>query len=215
MSVIRRAEPASSTSLATRDARAAPRPAARRPRARGSSTIRAGRSPAPSNRSVGEDRLLGLRAEALELADLAAPRRRSRSDSSESIPSSSYSRRARLGPSPGRRVISISPGGNLRAQLDERRDRAVVGEREDLLLDRSRRPRELGGAALARERRHRHGRLADRLGGVPVRDDPVDRGAVELVQVAELVEGGGDLGVRRDPTSLRYVALPVARGSDR
>ena len=36
-----------------------------------------------------------------------------RSASSESIWSSSNSRRARLGPSPGSRVISISPGGNL------------------------------------------------------------------------------------------------------
>ena len=40
-----------------------------------------------------------------------------RSDSSESIPSSSNRRRARLGPRPGRRVISISPGGNFARSL--------------------------------------------------------------------------------------------------
>ena len=41
-----------------------------------------------------------------------------RSASSESMPSSSYSRRARLGPKPGRCMTEISPAGNLRAQLD-------------------------------------------------------------------------------------------------
>ncbi len=40
-----------------------------------------------------------------------------RSASSESIPSSSNSRRARLGPSPASRVISITPGGNLARSL--------------------------------------------------------------------------------------------------
>ena len=58
-------------------------------------------------------------------------------------------------------------------------------------------PRQLGRAALARERRHRDGRVADRLGGVAVGDDAVDARAVELVQVAKLVERGGDLGVGR------------------
>ena len=40
-----------------------------------------------------------------------------RSASSESIPSSSNSRRARLGPSPGSRVISIRPAGTSRRSL--------------------------------------------------------------------------------------------------
>ena len=48
----------------------------------------------------------------------------SRSASSESIPSSECSRRARLGPRPGRCVIAIRPGGKLRAQLLRRGDRA-------------------------------------------------------------------------------------------
>ena len=37
----------------------------------------------------------------------------SRSASSESMPSSAYSSRARLGPRPGRRVIATRPGGNF------------------------------------------------------------------------------------------------------
>ncbi len=41
------------------------------------------------------------------------PSAASRNASSESMPSSSKSLRARLGPRPGRRVRSISPGGNL------------------------------------------------------------------------------------------------------
>ncbi len=40
-----------------------------------------------------------------------------RSASSESIPSSSNSRRARLGPKPGRWVMAISPGGNFSRSL--------------------------------------------------------------------------------------------------
>ena len=42
-----------------------------------------------------------------------SPSAAARSASSESMPSSSKSLRARLGPRPGRRVMSISPGGNF------------------------------------------------------------------------------------------------------
>ena len=62
------------------------------------------------------------------------PRRRScsaasRSASSESMPSSSKSLRARFGPRPGSRVMSTSPGGKLRAQLLDRGDRPRLEQR--------------------------------------------------------------------------------------
>ena len=48
---------------------------------------------------------------------------------------------------------------------------------------------------LARERGDRHRRVAHRAGGVAVGDHAVLDGAVELVEVRQLLEGGGDLGV--------------------
>ena len=111
VSVIRRADPASSTSIAAGCSRSAATSGSPTASAR-LSTIRAGRSPAPSNR-----RLARIASSALGPNPLSArifcSSAAVRSDSSESIPSSSYSRRARLGPSPGRRVIAISPGGNF------------------------------------------------------------------------------------------------------
>ncbi len=117
--------------------------------------------------------------------------------SSESIPSSSNRRRARLGPSPGRRVISTSPGGNFARSFVAAGISPSVGQGDDLLLDRRADARQLRGAAVPGQCGDRHGCVAHRLGGVAVGHDAVDDGAVELVQVAELVERGGDLSVGR------------------
>ena len=80
----------------------------------------------------------------------------------------------------------------LGAQLLGRRDRAGLDQRDDLLLERRADALQLGRTAFARERRHRHGRLANLLGGGPVGDDAVDDRAVQLVEVAQLVERLGD-----------------------
>ena len=75
---------------------------------------------------------------------------------------------------------------------------------------------ELGHPALARERHDRHGGLAHGLGRGAVGDHAVGDGAVELVEVPELVEGGGDLCVRevghRQGSSVRR-RCPVPSGS--
>ena len=87
-------------------------------------------------------------------------------------------------------------GRELGAQLHGGRDRPLVRQRDDLLLDDLADARQLGGPALARQPQHRDGRVAHRLGGVPVGDDAVERGAVELAQVTQLVERGGNIAVR-------------------
>jgi hypothetical protein len=67
----------------------------------------------------------------------------------------------------------------------------------ELLLQRLADAREAGDAALARQRTHRDRRVTDRLGRVAVGDHAVHDGPVELVEVTELVEGGGDGRVGR------------------
>ena len=86
--------------------------------------------------------------------------------------------------------------GELRAQLHGRGDVAGLEQGQDLLLERLPDVAQLGRAALAGELRDGHRRVADRLGGLAVGDHPVDDGAVQLVEVAELVHRGRDLRVR-------------------
>ena len=109
------------------------------------------------------------------------------------------------------RVTSTSPGGELRPQLLGRRDRARVQQRVDLLGDRLADPGQLHHAARAGELLHRRRRIADRLGRIAVGDHPVDDGAVELVEVAELVERGGYLArfVITGPSTLRRPCLAL------
>jgi hypothetical protein len=85
--------------------------------------------------------------------------------------------------------------GELGPELDRRRDVAVVGEGQDLLLDDRADARQLGGAALAGQRGDRDRRVAHRLGRVAIRDDPVDDRPIELIQVAQLVQSLGDLRI--------------------
>ena len=120
-----------------------------------------------------------------------------RNASSESICSSSNSRRARLGPSPGSRVISTSPGGNFARSFTS----AGISPVSASEITFSWMIAPIPGSSVARPWRARRGdrdrRLADRLGRVAVGDDPVDHGSVELVQIAELVKRLGDLDVGR------------------
>jgi hypothetical protein len=72
------------------------------------------------------------------------------------------------------------PGRELCAQLHRGRNRPVIGERQNLFLNRAADARELGGATLPGQRGHRNGRLADSFGRVAISDHPVDDRAVEL-----------------------------------
>ncbi len=88
--------------------------------------------------------------------------------------------------------------------------RARLEQRLDLLLERAPDAGQLGDLALARHGRDRARRLAHRLGGVAVGEHAVHDGAVELVEVGQLVEERGDGGVGRighGRWSIRYAAL--------
>ena len=93
-------------------------------------------------------------------------------------------------------MTSIRPGGNFARSFTAPGMSPVSSSATHLLLERLADARQLGDPAVAGQRDDRDGRLAHRLGRVAVGDHAVDDRAVELVQVAELVEGGGDLGVR-------------------
>ena len=86
-------------------------------------------------------------------------------------------------------------GGKLGTQRLGRWDRARVEQREDLLLQRVADGRQLGRTARARQRRHRHGCLAHRLGGCAVGQHAMHDRPVELVQVTQLLQGVRDSGV--------------------
>ena len=109
-STIRRAEPASSTRSEAGCARSAATMPSPISSALVSSTRGRGASPTPAANAASTD-------SSNFAPKPRTPRRRcssaaARSAGSESMPSSSNSRRARLGPRPGRRVMSTSPGGN-------------------------------------------------------------------------------------------------------
>ena len=101
-------------------------------------------------------------------------------------------------------------GRDAAAQLLDGRDRARLEQRLDLLLERAPDAGQLGDLALARHGRDRARRLAHGLGGVAVGEHAVHDGAVELVEVGQLVEERGDGGVGRighGRWPIRYAAL--------
>ena len=116
--------------------------------------------------------------------------------SSESTPSSSKSRLAFFGPMPGSRVISTSPAGNFARSLTA----AGMSPSVASAWIFSWRVLPIPGISVARpsrrQRRDRARRVAHDAGRVAVGHDAMDDRAVELVEVAELVERGGDLEVR-------------------
>jgi hypothetical protein len=107
-------------------------------------------------------------------------------------PSSTAARRASEARQPHHRD---QPDGDLGAQLDGTRDVPGLVERDELLLERLADVRQLGDLAVAGELHDRDGGVAHRAGGVAIGDDAVLDRAVELVEVRQLLEGGGDLGV--------------------
>ena len=100
-----------------------------------------------------------------------------------------------LGPEAGQLHHRDQPRRDAGAQLLRGGDVARLVQRLELLLERLADARQLGDPSLAGEADDGHGGVADGLGGVAVGDHAVGDRAVELVEIAELVEGGGDLGV--------------------
>ena len=115
VSVMRRADPASSTRSAAGWARSAATSGSPIASAR-SSKIRERGSAAPDSSTAAriDSSALGPKPFSVLICCCSAALR---SASGESIPSSSNSLRARLGPMPGRWVITIRPGGNLARSL--------------------------------------------------------------------------------------------------
>ena len=118
-----------------------------------------------------------------------------RSASSESMPSSSYSRRARLGPKPGRCITGIRPAGNFARSLTAAGMSPVSSSARSFSSSVLPMSGSSVTLALAGELGDGHGRVAHRARRVAVGDDAVLDRAVELVEVPQLLEGGGDLGV--------------------
>ena len=152
------------------------------------------RAPAASTSS---SCLLDLRRRSRAARGSAGSRHAARSASSESIAELVVEPARALGPE-ARQVRDRDQPGRVLARAASRRpgcrrSRSSAWSFSSSVLPI---PAQLGRAALAGQRGHGHRRVAHRLGRVAVGDHAVLDGAVELVEVAELVEGGGDLGVR-------------------
>jgi hypothetical protein len=94
-------------------------------------------------------------------------------------------------------------GRELGLQLLGGGDAPGLQQGGDLLRERAADAGQLLGPPRPRELRDRRARVADGLGGVAVRQHPVDDRAVQLVEVGELREGVGDLGVAHALTRVR------------
>ena len=176
---------------------------------------RAGQRDARAGRALvvrlerGEDRRLGLRARSPSARGRGprSPRRAAHPASRRRAPRTAAARSS--GPTPSSRVIATTPGGNFARSFSAAGIEPGLQQRRQLLLERLADARQLGHAALAHHPRDRLGRVADRLRGVAVGDDAVDHRAVQLVQVAELVERRRKVAVRRvrHSRALPYAAL--------
>ena len=182
-----------------RGARAAPPPAPRRsaspsraadgpvpPPARPPARARRGCSPPLSAPSPLTSRSFSVSAAAFR-------------SSIEAISSSSKSRRAVFGPTPGTRVTSIRVGGNFAFSFTAAGISPVSSSAS--IFSASVLPTPGTSVALPwrGELGDRDGALADRLGGGAVGEDAVFDRAVELVENPQLFQRGGDLGVRHPP----------------
>ena len=159
-----------------------------------------------------EQLLLDLGAEAAQAAQLLLLRRGAQR--LERVDAELVVEPARaLGAEAGEVHHRDQPARELRAQLLRLRRVARLDQRLELRLERLADPRQLGHAAVAHELLDGHGGLAHGPGGGAVGEHAVLHGAVELVEVGELLEGGCDLGVRH--SLLAYAALDARSGSSR
>jgi hypothetical protein len=92
-------------------------------------------------------------------------------------------------------VISTSPAGNLARSLTADGMSPVSSSALRLLLERLADARDGRDLALAGEGHDRDARVTHGLGRRAVGDHAVRDGAVELVEVSQLVERGGDFGI--------------------
>ena len=164
---------------------------AREQHARRRATVEAGRE-------LLDQLLLDLGAEAAQVAQLLLlgrrPQRLERVDAELVVEPP----RA-LGPEAGQVHHRDQAARELRAQLLGLRRVAGLDQRLELGLERLPDARQFGHAPVAHELRDRHGGLAHRAGRGAVGEHAVLDRAVELVEVGQLLEGGGDLGVRHPP----------------
>ena len=156
----------------------------------------------PAVSSRGERRqhvLLGLLAEArhvLEAAVLGCTAQVVQRRSAELV----VQQADRLGPRPGMRVISTRPGGIFALSLSADGIEPVSSRASIFSAIVFPTPASSAARPCRASSSTETPGLADRLGGVAVGDDPVDHGAVELVQARQLLEGLG------------YVARCACRG---
>src|SRR3954453_4460163 len=158
----------------------------------------------------GQDRLLELRPEAAHVAPaVALGRLAQRVERVDAQPVVEAARALRAEAGEPREVDE--PRRELRPHLLHRRDRPRREQRLELLLQGAPDARQLGHGPRARHLRHGAGGLAHGLGRVAVGEHAVHHGPVELVEVAELVEQGGDGGVRwigHGAAPVHYAPLP-------
>ena len=194
VSAQRRTEPATSTRLAAGCSRSAAASASATGRALESSTRPGALARRRRAAQRGEDVLLDLRAEALELADplrLGGRLEVLERGDPELVEEPPRGFRAE----PGHPRHLDQGRRELRLQLRRRGDLAGRQQGVDLFRQRLADPGDLGRPARRRQLGDRDRALADRLGGGAVGEHPVFDGAVELVEDAQLVQRGGDLGV--------------------
>jgi hypothetical protein len=144
----------------------------------------------------GEHGLLELRPEALDAPQLLPFRRGLQRV--ERVDSQLVEQLAgALGPEPGEARHRDEARRELRPELRDRRYLAGLDERHELLLERLPDPGDLRHGARARPRGDGRRGVAHGLCRVAVRSDAMDDRAVQFVEIAQLVEDGGNLGVRR------------------
>ena len=195
VSAQRLTEPATSTRLAAGCSRSAAASSSAIGRTFESSS-RPGPSPgSPSRSSAARTFSSDLRPEPFQLADPVRASAAALRSSTVAIPSSSKRRRAVFVPSPGTRVTSISVVGNFAFSFTAAGISPGLQQGVDLFRQRLADAGDLGRAPGGGELGDRDRALADRLGGGAVGEHPVFDRAVELVEHAQLVQGGGDLGI--------------------
>ena len=201
VSVRRRAEPATSTASLAGWARRSCASCS----ATGSTSESSSRSPGAPSVELAERRqhvLLGLRPEALELADpllLGGGAQLLEARDAELVVEAARRLRAH----PGDHGHLDQRGRELSLQLRRGGDLAAVEQRQDLLLQRLADAGQLGRPAGTGEVLDRDGALPDHSGRLAVGEHAVPDRPVELVQRRQLGQGIGDLGVSHAPNLFR------------